>query len=246
MAPRQRGFDAALARVQPVHGGVDVVGGGTLHAKVFGQRGVGPPAGGGELGPRAHYARDDHGEREVTLFGWRAQQLGQAELGGHRRDRGDVAVGQAAFDLKGIGGGDKGLAGKRAPNDPDDLFGQVRDVADRLVAHLVPVPVAAAQQVRDVLAALMLAHDARHVHGPGSSRHGPIVPHKPLNQRISLATSRLICIAFRRPSAQPLSERFPIWIWVDRGRLFTGYNQELLRAPLKPSTCSFGPAEAQI
>ena len=62
-----------------------------------------------EAGP--HRPGDDQGERQVTLAARRSEQLGDAELVGHRRHRGDVAVGQGPFDLP-VGAGLDERAGR--------------------------------------------------------------------------------------------------------------------------------------
>ncbi len=85
---------------QPVHGGVDVVGRGLGDAQVLGERGRLPPARRGQLGSWPHRPCHHESERQVPLGAGRAQDLGQAELPGHRPGGSDVAVGQAALEQK--------------------------------------------------------------------------------------------------------------------------------------------------
>src|SRR5680860_1255070 len=139
---------AVLPGMKPVHRAVDVVGGGAVNAKVLGQGRVLPPPRGGELGARAHDAGDYQREREITLSSCGTEQLGQAELGRHRGDRGDVAVGQGALDLEGARRRHEGLPLECPADDLDYLCGQMREVADRLALDLALFAVRAPQQVR--------------------------------------------------------------------------------------------------
>src|ERR1035437_2165170 len=63
----QLGLDGVLASGQPVHRRVHLIGGGVGHAQVRGQRGVGPPARGGQLRTGSAYPGDDQGQRDVPF-----------------------------------------------------------------------------------------------------------------------------------------------------------------------------------
>ena len=94
VAAGQPGLDRVLAVLQPVHRGVDVIGGCPGHAEVAAQGGVFPPGQGGQLGARPHDPGDDQRQRQVPRPAGRAQQRGQPQPGGHRGGGGDVAVRQ--------------------------------------------------------------------------------------------------------------------------------------------------------
>ena len=94
MAGREPGLDRVLAVLQPVHRGVDVIGGRLRDAEVGAQGGVGPPGQGGQLGAGGDDPGDDQGQGQVPLAARGTQQGGQPELGGHGVRGGGVAVRQ--------------------------------------------------------------------------------------------------------------------------------------------------------
>ena len=65
--------DTVVALEQPIHGGVEVLGGGVGEVETVGEGGRVPPAGGGVLGMRPQDAGGDHGADEVAGGGiWEA------------------------------------------------------------------------------------------------------------------------------------------------------------------------------
>ena len=97
VAAGQRGLDRVLPAAQPVHRGVNVIGG-RLGDPQVAQRGVVPPGQGGQLGARLDDPGDDQRQGQVPRSARRAQQRGQAQRGGHHGDGGDVAVRQRPGD----------------------------------------------------------------------------------------------------------------------------------------------------
>ena len=59
-------------------------------------------------------------------------------------------------DFEAFLGGREGLPTQRAAHEFDDVIGQMREVAERLVLDLVAVAIASVQQMRGVDAALVL------------------------------------------------------------------------------------------
>ena len=94
MAAGQVRLDGVLPVLQPVHRGVDVIGGRAGHTQVGAEGGVGPPGQGGQLGARPGHAGDDQGQGQVPLAARGAQQGGQAQLHCGRVHGGDVPVRQ--------------------------------------------------------------------------------------------------------------------------------------------------------
>ena len=95
VAAGQLGLDRVLPVLQPVHRGVDVIGGRPGHAEVGAQGGVGPPGQGGQLGARLDDPGDDQRQGQVPLPARRAEQRGQAQLARPwraRRRRGRAAA----------------------------------------------------------------------------------------------------------------------------------------------------------
>ena len=132
---------------QPVHRGVDVIGGRARHAQVGAEGHVVPPAGGGQLGGGAEDPGDDQRVSQVPVPAGRAEQARQAQLAGHRGHRGGVPVRQRPGDLERGAGVDERLAGQHRPDRGDRLRRQVRQVRQGLLADLAAVPERAAQQV---------------------------------------------------------------------------------------------------
>ena len=161
MTGRQPGLDRVLPVLQPVHRGVDVIGGRVRDAEVGAQGGVVPPGQGGQLGGRADHPGDDQGQGQVPLAARRAQQRGQPQLGGHGVHGGDVAVRQRPGDGDRLGGGDQLLALQPGVDQVDDVVRQRGQVGHGLVLDLAAVAVGAAQVGRGVvLAAALLVHVA--------------------------------------------------------------------------------------
>ena len=181
VAAGQPGLDRVLLAGQPVHRGVDVVGGRAGCAQVGAQGRVSPPGQGGQLGGRGHDPGDDQRQGQVPLAARRAQQRGQAQLGGHRCDGGDVAVRQGPGDGDRLGGGHQRGAFQARVDQVDDVIGQRGDVGDGLVLDLAGLPVGAAQVGRGVvLAAALLVDvpglgDSDYVDFPARSRHSQIL-----------------------------------------------------------------------
>jgi hypothetical protein len=77
VAAGQPGLDRVLPVPEPVHRGVDVIGGRVRDAEVGAQRGVGPPGQGGQLGAGLDYPGDDQGQGQVPLAARGAEQGGE-------------------------------------------------------------------------------------------------------------------------------------------------------------------------
>jgi hypothetical protein len=155
----QAPLDPLLPLAEPVHRGVHLVGGGLGDAQVDPQGGVGPPAGGGQLGVGLAHPGDDQRHGQVPLGAGGAEQRGQPELAGHRPDRGDMPVRSRAGDLERLLGVDQRPSRQAHAQRLDRLRWEGGEVGEGLVADLAGVPVAAAQQEGDVLAVLVLAHN---------------------------------------------------------------------------------------
>src|SRR5580658_3358059 len=178
---REPGLDGVLPVHEPVHGGVDVIGGGVRDAEVGAQRGIGPPGQGGQLGGRGDDPGDDQGQGQVPVAARGAEQGGQAELPGHGVDGGGVAVRQGPGDGDRGGGGDHLLAFEAGVDQVDDMVWEGGEVGDGLVLDLAAVAVGAAQVGRGVvLAAALLVHvpglgDSDYVNLPAVYRHSQII-----------------------------------------------------------------------
>ena len=181
VAAGQLRLDRVLPVLQPVHRGVDVIGGRPGDAEVGAQGGVGPPGQGGQLGARLDDPGDDQRQGQVPLPARRAEQRGQPQLGGHGVHGGDVAVRQRPGDGDRAGGGDQLLAFEPGVDQVDDVAGQRGQVGHGLVLDLAAVAVGAAQVGRGVvLAAALLVDvpglaDSDYVNFPAVSRHSQII-----------------------------------------------------------------------
>ena len=72
-------LDGVLLVLQPVHRGVDVIGGRPGDPEVGAHGDIVPPGQGGQLGARLAHAGDDQGQGQVPPAARRAQQRGQAQ-----------------------------------------------------------------------------------------------------------------------------------------------------------------------
>jgi hypothetical protein len=141
-------FDVILPLGQPVHRGVDFVGGGAGDIEIGSQGDIGPPGGGGQLGRRAHHPRDDQRQHQVPCPARRPKQRGEAELVRHRRDRRHVPVRQRPGDDElGTGRHQPRTLQRRLDRD-DRILGQRLEVRQRLVLDLAALAVGASQQHR--------------------------------------------------------------------------------------------------
>ena len=147
-------LDRVLPLGEPVHRGVDLVGGRAGHAQIHPEGGVGPPGQRGQFRLRPHHPRDDQREHDVARPARRPQQRGQAQLARHRRDRGHVPVRQRPDDAELAAGRHQRLPLQRRLQCGDRLGGQPRQVGQRLVLHLAALAVGAPQQHRLVDALL--------------------------------------------------------------------------------------------
>ena len=87
MACRQLFFDAVLPVGQPVHRGVDLVGGRAGHVKIDAQGRVGPPRQRRQLAGGSDHPRDDQCQPQIPRPARRAQQRRQPQLVGLCRPR---------------------------------------------------------------------------------------------------------------------------------------------------------------
>jgi hypothetical protein len=140
-------LDAVLPGGQPVHRGVDLIGGGARHAQVRAEGHILPPAGRGQLGSRAQDPRQHQRAGQVAVRAGRAEQGREAELAGHRGHGGSVPVRERPGDLERGVGVDEGLAGQHRADRGDRFGRQLRQVRQGFLADLAAVPERAAQQV---------------------------------------------------------------------------------------------------
>jgi len=172
MAAGKLPLDVVLLLAEPVHRGVALIGGSVDHAQVGGQGGVGPPAGGGQLGRRLQHPGHDQRQRQIALPAWRAEQAGQAQLADGLPDQRDVAVRQRPADL-GLAAGDHQLLALEDLADRSDrLSGQVGEVADGLTLDLAALAVGAAQQGGLIDLVLVVTSRGDDVDGAAPCWHG--------------------------------------------------------------------------
>ena len=169
----QLALDARLACQQPVHGPVEVVFVAVGDPQFLGQSGGVPGARSGQFGAGMQKAFGDHGHDEVAL----AAALGrdyavQAELTDGTEYRLDVSVGQAALDLKGVGGCDEPFARQRAADDLHEFIGKVGDIPEGFVADLGADAEGAAEEVGAVDRILVAAFCSGHMNSTSTRRHG--------------------------------------------------------------------------
>ena len=151
MARRQLLLDAALAREQPIHGGVELVLVGLRDPEELGQgRGV-PPARGRQLRLRAQDAGGDHRHDELARArGPCADQALEAQSL-HGGEHGvDVAVQPRApgHDLEQVLEAGERLALEDAPDQRDLAGRQPGEIGPGALPHAGPVPEGLAQQHR--------------------------------------------------------------------------------------------------
>jgi hypothetical protein len=119
-----------------------------------------------------HDESQDKGALSGRLAG---QESLQVELGAASEDGLDVTVGQGGDGANGFATGQEGLPLKRAADEVEEGFGQVRQVSQGTVLDLTVVAVGLAQQVTDVDASAMLTFDLGHMHGSRRLSHVAIV-----------------------------------------------------------------------
>src|SRR5918996_772331 len=108
------------------------------------------------------------------------EQRGELEPAPHKEPRLHVPGRQGPLDREALAKGNEALALERQAHELDDLLGQVREVADGLVADLAALAPGAPQQVRDVLALLALppvGDDVNRASRPRLSPHDTTIPH---------------------------------------------------------------------
>ena len=103
MPARQLGFDPFMAGRQPIHGGVQVLGGDGFQPQLLGQgtpRRLFPQAARRcQFGSRIENAGDDHRQGQVPFPAWgRGNEGGQSEFLEGMEDGGDMTVGETAND----------------------------------------------------------------------------------------------------------------------------------------------------
>src|SRR6516225_3413011 len=137
-------FGPRLPAQQPVHGGIKVILVHRIppaqHAERTGGSLLVQTARRGELGSRVENARHDEGAYQIAFRRSRARQVGfEADAAHSAKRRGDVAVGQGALDLQGIGERDQGLSFEDAAEGIDlsgGPVGEIREGAlDDFLAH---------------------------------------------------------------------------------------------------------------
>jgi hypothetical protein len=140
-------LDRLLPVLQPVHRGVGFVGGRVFDAEVGAEGRVRPPGDRGQLRAGVHDAGDDQGQGNVALPPGGTEQRGQAELRGHRVNRGDVPVRQRPRDGdRGLPGGDEDLALQRGLDRVHHGRRHLRQARQGLVPDLAAVAVGVTQQ----------------------------------------------------------------------------------------------------
>ena len=161
---------------QPVHRGVDLVGGRPRHVEIQTEGAISPPRQGGQLGCRANHPRDDQRQHQIPRPARRAQQRGKPQPMRHRRHRGHMPVRQRPGLGELAAGRDQRLPLQARFDRGDGGRRQHRQVGHRLIAHLVPVAKGAAQIHRLVVAlSALLIHmgllDSDYVDLSGATRH---------------------------------------------------------------------------
>src|SRR5205085_2728960 len=73
-------FDRVLPGQKPVHGRINLVGGRGVNAQVGAERGIRPPAGGGQFRRRRDRAGDDQPVRQVPFGAIGSEQVFQPQL----------------------------------------------------------------------------------------------------------------------------------------------------------------------
>jgi hypothetical protein len=71
-------LDPLLPLAEPIHRGIDLIGGRVLDAQIVREGGVVPPAGGGQLGRRPQHPSHRQRQRQVPLPAGLTEQAGQA------------------------------------------------------------------------------------------------------------------------------------------------------------------------
>ena len=172
MASGQRLLDAILARQEPVQRVVQVILGGVDDVEFLGQRGDVPPARRGQLALRLQDARGDHPQDQAPLARRpRVEEATHAHALHRRHDGLDVAVLGRGDNLEELLGGGEALALQGAPNECNDVGGQVGEVADGLVLDLAVLAITAPQQVSGVGLVLVVPPCRDDVHCATRSCH---------------------------------------------------------------------------
>ena len=121
---------------------------------------------------RREHARGHHGGDEIRFRTAPRRQEARKPEALHRGEHGvPVPMRQRLDDLE-LGDRDQRLVVQCAPNQIDDVRRQVGQVADRLIAHLRAVAIAAAQQVRLIDLAFVVARCRDDVDRTSTPRHG--------------------------------------------------------------------------
>ena len=178
VAAGQFRLDGVLPVLQPVHRGVDVIGGRLRDAEVAAQGGVTPPGQGGQLGAGPDHPGDDQGQGQVPVPARGAQQRGQALLHCGRVHGGDVPVRRRGGDPHRLPGRDQPLALQGGLDRGHRLGRQRGQVRERLVPDLGAVPVGAADQDRLIHSLLpglrrIPPPVPGYMHRPAACRHNP-------------------------------------------------------------------------
>jgi len=177
VAARQPPLDPLLPLQQPVKRPVQLVGVNALDRELLRQRRLRERPRAGQLRARRQHLLADHRQHPRALRRQRAvEQPHQPEPTRHPEHGSDLAVRQRARDLELLDPDQEALAGEPPAHQLDQLLGQVREVADRLVADLAALAVGTAQQVRDVFpAARPTPTIGDDMNRPSPARHTPII-----------------------------------------------------------------------
>ncbi len=157
VAFRELALDGGLAQGEPVHGVVEVGGGGVAEVE---QGGEGGAAGGAEfaldaqLGAGAEQAGDDHGEGEGALAAGPGEEQGvELETVGSAEDGADGAVLAGGAEGEGgavVAGGE--LVGEGEAEQVDEVLGEGGEVGEGAFFDLAVFPVGFAEEVAGGLA----------------------------------------------------------------------------------------------
>ena len=177
-------LDGPLTLAQPVHGRVDLIGANRGELEIGLQGGVAPPLRRGQLRTRMHHPGQDHRVGDVAFFTRRPQQLAQTQRLGHDRDRSQVSVGQRTSQIEPRASDHQGLAAESGLDGLNDLFGEVREIGQGLVAHLGPLAHRTTKQVRLIGALIavfanVVATGCGHMHRTATPGHKGILPDPP-------------------------------------------------------------------
>ena len=116
-------------------------------------------------------------ERNVQAAVTPSEDLREAQGPALSIDRGHIPVGEGAHHLGRLVAGEENLAPQGPAADLDEVRGQMRDIAHRLVLDLAVLPVAAAQEVCLVYPVFILTTGSYHIYRSTPAGHEQKMAH---------------------------------------------------------------------